>query len=297
MPARHHVLAIAAFWLAMTSWLVYRDIWPRLRQGGTPHFTIDLTDEASEQTIRWTVYVDAEEKGYARTWVKYAEAEDAYEIHGECKLWFQRRQPLDPDQEFHGKYLVTRDGELVAIDARIQATILGIEVTAHVGGRVVGNGFEPRLEATGRTPGLTGETMRFERTLPRISVANRGSVLSPMQPLNRIRGLRPGQQWNMPLFDPMKAAAERFLPGTGGDGSGTTVVFAEVSSQPEPLPEVQVRNKPHAQQISRRAGTPCWVISYTSDDVHGRTWVRASDSVVLRQEMTRHGETMIFDRD
>jgi hypothetical protein len=75
------------------------------------------------------------------------------------------------------------------------------------------------------------------------------------------------------------------------------VVFAEVSSQPEPLPEVQVRNKPHAQQISRRAGTPCWVISYTSDDVHGRTWVRASDSVVLRQEMTRHGETMIFDRD
>ena len=46
MPARPLLLAILFFWVATTGWLFYKELWPHLRSGQPPPYTIDLADEA-----------------------------------------------------------------------------------------------------------------------------------------------------------------------------------------------------------------------------------------------------------
>src|SRR5205823_709749 len=56
MPSRLGIAAIVVFWLVSTSWLVVREIVPRLRTGQPPGFFTDLTDEMGGTTIGWSIY-------------------------------------------------------------------------------------------------------------------------------------------------------------------------------------------------------------------------------------------------
>src|SRR5471030_1683909 len=91
MPPRFLTLTILAFWLGMTGWLAYRDLWPRWRAGEPPPYSIDLADEARRQSVPvlWTVYrrlpgmVKDERIGRLHTWVVYRDEDDTFELHGE----------------------------------------------------------------------------------------------------------------------------------------------------------------------------------------------------------------------
>src|SRR5260370_39426255 len=92
MPARHYVLAILLFWTATTCWLFYRDLWPRLRSGEAPPFTIDLAYEAQHQASdsRWQVHrgkaVEGERPiGMIHTWVRYSSKDDTFELRSETQ--------------------------------------------------------------------------------------------------------------------------------------------------------------------------------------------------------------------
>src|SRR5437588_196187 len=89
MPVKHHVLAIVLFWLGTMSWAFHRDVWPWLRPGEPPPFAIDLADEAGTQQagIRWDVYMNDKEKGYANTGVSYNRGADLYELTCTFRLW------------------------------------------------------------------------------------------------------------------------------------------------------------------------------------------------------------------
>jgi hypothetical protein len=41
----------------------------------------------------------------------------------------------------------------------------------------------------------------------------------------------------------------------------------------------------------------CWVIEYRRKEPVARTWVRASDGKVLRQEAFEKGESLTFERE
>jgi hypothetical protein len=282
------MIAIVAFWVATMGWLFQRDLWPRLRPGQPPPYSIDLADEASEQTIVWTLIKDAENKGYANSKVKYNPEDDSFEVIGEFKFWLGQRSG-SPNQTVETMYRVTRDGELREIDALGVLQFTGetkLEARIHIHGPVREQQFHPHFA-------ITGLRFYLERTLNPVPVSNRGSILNPLSPLNKIRGLTPGQRWRVPMVDPLSDAlrtlAQAAVPGLVPD---VPLLEAEVLSEIQELPQLKLRDRP-----PRRSGDRCLVIQYSGDDISARTWVRQADNVVLRQEVTHHGDHMILDRD
>src|SRR4051812_39004927 len=79
MPSRWVTAVIVLFWLATTSWLFWRDLWPAWRPGEPPPFHIDLVEEVQTTKMQtsWTVKrksgTDAEAKNVftALTEAKY----------------------------------------------------------------------------------------------------------------------------------------------------------------------------------------------------------------------------------
>src|SRR5262249_48586019 len=65
MPARPISLIIILFWLCMGVWLFVRDIWPRIRPGEPPAYTLMASDEVVRQgddvsrqgpPINWNIF-------------------------------------------------------------------------------------------------------------------------------------------------------------------------------------------------------------------------------------------------
>ncbi len=51
MPPRVAVAGIVAFWVAVTGYVVKRDVWPRVFATGPPPVAIELADEAKEKSV------------------------------------------------------------------------------------------------------------------------------------------------------------------------------------------------------------------------------------------------------
>ena len=66
----------------------------------------------------------------------------------------------------------------------------------------------------------------------------------PLHPINRLSGLKPGQTWQVPLFDPVATS----LAQVGGGEGRVTFLKATVRT--------------HAEYITYRVETPCLVIDY-----------------------------------
>jgi hypothetical protein len=270
-------LGIVTFWLATTGWLFQRDLWPRLRPGQPPPYTIDLVDEARRAQaapIRWTVFRDDQEFGYARTEVRFHEPDDTFELHCRFELKPAPRGGLLPVhiQTVQSQYRITREGQLRAVAVDAHALLAGVEVHGRVQGEVREQHFLPsvRIESP---PG----NVLYDKELDPVPVSARGSVLNPLHPLNRVTGLRPGQRWRMPLIDPLAAAVRR--PTTD-----VRFLDAEVLRGTEPLDW-------HGRAV------PCLVIDYRGDDTRARTWVRLLDGLVLQQEVTLQGERLLLQRE
>jgi hypothetical protein len=287
MPSRHTVLFILAFWLGTTGWLFYRDLWPRLRPGAAPPFTIDLADEAQAPATRWVVFQDGRRLGRATTGVEYDEKSDTFNVRGEFKLWLLSDMRGTANMTFDTSYLVSREGELRHINA-LGTFILGeephrLEGKGHLDGPVKDGSFRPHL--WGSLQGAEGA-----RDLDPVPVSARGSVFNPLQPVNRISGLRRGQQWRMPLVDPMQevisVAGSVFIPFLKTHESATRILQAEVLRDTQTL---RLRNQMESEV--------CLVIEYSGDDLSARTWVREIDGLVLRQEVTKNGLELVLERE
>ena len=276
MPPRHIVLMILALWLATTGWLFYRDLWPRLLPDEPPPFTIELADEVSEQKIYWKLFENGTDKGYAFSWVQYrGPEEDTFDVSSEFKLFSNGRGAGNPDQVVESAYRVTRTGELRRVQAQVSITTLGIR--AKITGRVDGPWLRPHLRL--ESPSLP---QPLDQDLKPVAVSRRGTVVNPLQPLNRIQGLRPGQRWTVPLMEPLEEVLSMFRGGS----AGMRYLDAHVLPEPETL-----------TWGSRKYTDACLVIVYRGEEYQARTWVRATDGLVVRQEATHHGVTVALQRD
>ena len=120
----------------------------------------------------------------------------------------------------------------------------------------------------------------IEKELEPVAVSTHGSVLSPLHPVNRIAGLRPGQTWRLPLVDPLKDALTALATGQPGE---------EITLTARVLPETQTltwNDQP----------AKCLVVEYQGDDVSAKTWVQVGTGLVLRQESERGGERLALQR-
>ncbi len=291
MPPRYVSLAVVVFWLATMGWLVYRDIWPSLRPGQPPPFAIDLADEAQLHAarIRWVIIKvsDGQETkiGRARTWVSYRAADDTFELHNETEKLTLGGLVLSVQmRHMKSMYRVRPDGSLremtVNLDANVRAALSSLDIKASVAGEVREGQFFAHgvLEAAGWG--------KHELDLQPVQVSPHGTVLNPLHPVNRITGLQMGQQWRMPLVDPLADAvyaqlAEK-LPAFK---PGPKFLNATVLDKPQSL---VYEGKP----------VDCLVIEYRGDDeLAAKTWVRRSDGLVLRQEASGFGDRVILQRE
>jgi hypothetical protein len=307
MPPRPVSLLVVAFWAATVGWLFYLDVWPQVRPGGPPPFTIDLADEAtSVVNHRWTIVrrsPKGEEKmlGFAETWMTYLAEDDSFELHSKVKKLdlmsadFLAVEVADLNTTYH----VTRDGRLLGARTGVDlaAKLRPGELTLYkLQAEIVGVVRDGELFAACR---FESDGQLFEEQLPPVP-APRGNVLNPLQPVNRLRGLRAGQHWQLPLVDPLadamragtKTLIARNLRGEGGAlaqtlldraPQGPRVVAAEVGDKPV---KCEYNNEQH----------DCWLIEYRGDGLSARTWVRVEDGLVLRQEATQQDDTLILHR-
>jgi hypothetical protein len=295
MPARPLILAITLFWVATTGWLFYRDLWPRLRPGEPPPYTIDLADEALRKgpKISWNVFRGDKKLGIVQTWLKYREPDDTFEMHSEVKRleWGQIGLFYIELLDMSSMYRVTRDGQLrdLVADATISGQGIGPfqglrgRAKAHIEGTVNNRRFAPKVRVD-----LNGTTI--DLPLEPVEVSSQGSVLSPLHPINRVTGLQKGQHWRMPLVNPLNDSLMALLKKEPGaelllqGHTGVRILQADVLSDTKLL-------------LWKGQDVSCLVIEYFDDNLAARTWVREGDGTVLRQDVSFWGDQVILLRD
>ena len=307
MPPRTVTLTILAFWLATFGWFCHHELWPRLRPGQRPPYTIDLDQEASGPGGRhWEVFYNGQTIGNATTWVSHRHEDDTYELGTKCwftKFSFPVNVPLvghlgDLDvRHMESTYRVTRDGDLREVEADVVAEFRARPARSHRG---AGEGQDleapdPESAIRGHVEGAVQDgtfapVWRVESPLvgrqelhsDPVEVATGHSVLSPLQPWNRLLDVQEDKRWQIRLFDPLMDSVGTLVPG---------------AARAVTVRELEAGVLQGTQDLTwHNTEVPCLVIEYRGDDITGRTYVRKSDGLVLRQEMTRQDHRLTLER-
>lgn len=301
MPSRPLLALILAGWLATTTYFCYREVWPHVRPGSPPPFTIELADETTIQhagLTRWTISRitergKVETLGRAFTWMTYEREDDTFTFHSDLKDVELLRDPLPITlRKQESATRVTRDGRLRSMYTTGRLNVLGFPVAMKVTAVVKPDGLHRVCE-------LKAGDQSAEVTLPPIPVPE-GSVLSPLQPVNKINGLTPGRHWRMPVIDPLGDAFKTALPElvqkmTKGRFGGGEVPKLALPEGPTTL-AAEVRELT-AELFWNTIPERCHVIDYRNGDFTAETWVRPRDGLVLRQEASLLGVRLRIDRD
>jgi hypothetical protein len=269
----------------MTGWTLYKDVWPRVQPDNPPPFVIDLMDEAQPQGpnhVIWRLSINGQAGVFhLETWVEFLPKEDVFELHS--NMW-----PV-VDREGHISKLalvsmistvtVNREGELKSLEMKLMPPVpLPVPTNLNVKAQIVLMGM---IKDGSLVPRIQVPEKEYDKTFDPIPIKSRGSILNPLQPLNRFPNLKPGQKWRMPVVDPVSQAFGSLLPLS----SGYVRTFdAEV------LPDLKYLTW-------RDEDVACLVVEYTGDDASGSTWVRASDGLVLQQEVTISGKVLSLLRE
>ena len=332
MPSRWLCVSIVLFWLTMTGWLFWRDLWPNWRPGEPPPYQIDPVEEVQKNNpikTFWSVRrrsskdADGVPVFRATTWIEYHEEDDTYSMHARLDAAKDPKfQPVYGAKVFKVEslasvYRVTRAGRLVAVEATM-------ETTPHFDGFAPGLSAlvrplfrtSPREKPAGESGHVANPSRRgawiesvhmriwgevrdeqffahcsassdalekpMQFDLPPTEVSYTGSVLLPLHPVQRIRGLRAGQSWRQPLVDPLRDAFAS-LPGVSG---GVRSLHARVLPSFETLSVEKVPSE-------------CLVIEYTDDEneLVGRTLIERGSERVLRQEVYFEGTQWVMSRE
>ncbi|HXG09424.1 MAG TPA: hypothetical protein VNK04_06515 [Gemmataceae bacterium] len=298
MPPRPVTLAIVVFWLASTGWLFVRDLWPVLRPGQRPPFTIDLTREAEgrKSGTHWVMYRNGERVGIANATTQYDRRDGNYTLvtqinfekfkHAVTLPLLGQRVEFD-FRRLKSTYHVTAEGELIGMKADLDMAfrIDNLEealLTVQVVGEVADGFLTPHWSIQtpqGLEPDFLLDQLARGWDSEPIDVRGHGNMLNPMHPWNRLLNVREGQTWHMTLFDPLQTSLGGFL-GKGGVRRLEAGVL-------EGTQELYWDGK----------NVPCLVIKYKGDKLEAQTWVRQSDGLVLRQEAERPGERLALERE
>jgi hypothetical protein len=230
---------------------------------------------------------------FARTWIEHRSRPDDFTFVVEFlpKQTNARRMDLGPIKlkSMDSRYRVDRAGRLLHAEASFyfDHDLLGEDISFRLVGDVQAGEFRGSYA-------FLSALINHESTLDPVPVSRRGSVLLPMHPVNRIRGLIPGRHWRMPIVDPLGDALGSSM---GAGRSGPRMLSAQV------LPGLHWLDRLPTPGIASSAGEKpihCLIIEYDTgvkDAVRPRTWVRAADGLVVRQEADVNGQRLVMQRD
>jgi hypothetical protein len=281
-------LLIVAFWLAASGWFFWREVWPSLRAGDPPPYTIDLIEEARQLPIHWDVLQDGKKVGKAVTQIKYNPADDTFALEGKAEL---TQLFGELKAEVLSTYHVTRAGDLQGVnaDATLSLPAHGYAVTGHVECPVRDGFFRPegRVNLLGQQ-----QELKFDP----VEVSGRGNVLNPLHPVNRIDGLRPGRSWQVSQFNPMAVLASARIEGKNGNDPLVQTLTSLLRGQ-EQFRKLNATVLEGTQPLTWDDHEErCLVVEYRDADVSARTWVRQKDGTVLQQEVGLGGDRLVLKR-
>jgi hypothetical protein len=272
MPPRLFCLAIVAFWLFTTAWLIERDIWPRIAPGEPPLLPAVADEATSPQARRnailWQAVRSADNVKEQVYQVKTTGMHHSDEMAYEFRALFEPRGPdvRDPDAiklfrlaRLTSSYRVNPDGSMRSFEIDVEMPPADVKVVkdhrAHfygsVEGKVCNLNWERRNEHQDRS-GIEP----FEVSSPR------AVVWLPLHPLYWIRGLKPGLSWGQPAFDALGQS------GLLASTPSATWVNARVRKEP-------------AVRKWRGKDVECLVIDYEGEHLSGQTWVSTENETVL----------------
>jgi hypothetical protein len=292
MPSRFAVAGIVAFWLVTTGYIAYRDLWPRVFSSGPPPVSIELADEARQNIpAKWTLYRNGEKVGRLTTQMKYHDVNDSFQFtYRYTELKLEQGDVTLSAAEVVSDVWMTRGGELreQSITGKIKSSYRGLDIaqgTIGVRGVVTkGDMLTGRAELKSGLLDIAGD-------LDPVPVPRGGQPLNPLQPVNRLGGVRGGLEWEVhesnPLQDAMSNLLKKKLAEHGirlPEQKAKDSLVAQVGRTQQPL---NVKGE----------DVMCWVIEYRRAEPVARTWVRASDGKVLKQEAFEKGETLTFERE
>jgi hypothetical protein len=284
-------IAIIALWLLANGWLFWREVWPQLQPDTPPPFTLDFLDEIEidrPSDVTWKVWHnDSPTDEYiATTKVTHHRQDDTFELGALIKINFARVSRDGPRggafrlKQLKSSIRVTREGDLRQMHA-----------DAEMESRDPTRGWAPvRLWADGEVQQgqlqlhvqLNLEKLGLVDADASVPVPPRSSVLTPLHPIHRILGLRPGQRWRQPLVDPVSEALAARLAGFRNRPRSL-----DAHVLPEPV-NLRWRDR----------DVPCLVIEYfEGDDEKGRTWVEKDGGRVLRQEFNAEPDRWVLERE
>ena len=286
MPSRLSVFAILVFWLGTLAVVVRRDVWPRVFSSGPPPVAVEVGDEASQLLpTPWTIYRGETRVGRLHTRTTYVDATNTYQFtHEYSSLQLDAAGVRFVVPKLTMVTNVARDGSLrgQSFDGQLELPALKLSGRLSVTGRVAGGQLVGTCEY--KIPGFEGT-----RDLPPVPVPN-GHALNTLQVVNRVTGIRPRQEWVVHEVNPLSDAVGLLAREVLGK-AGVTLpeakrdsLIARVSSATQ---DMTWKDEP----------VPCWVIEYRDAEVKARTWVRASDGKVLKQEAFDKGEHLTVLRD
>ena len=138
---------------------------------------------------------------------------------------------------------------------------------------------------------LKSNLMSAVGDLTPVPVPKNGMPLNPLQPVNRLGGVRGGQRWEVHESNPLQEAVADLVRKKVAEFG---VRFPEPKAR-----DTLVATVGRSQQTLnwKGEGVACWVIEYRRAEPVARTWVRAADGKVLRQEVFEQGESLTFERE
>ena len=290
MPSRVAVAGIVAFWLATTGFVAYRDVWPRVFASGPPPVSIELADEARQNVAaRWLLLRNGQKAGRLTTQMKYIDAEDAFQFtYRYSELTLEQADITLTASEAVSEVLMSRAGDLKGqtMTAKVKVLFRGAELAA---GTIDVRGVVTDGVLTGRGE-LKSGPLNAAGDLDPVPVPG-GQPLNPLQPVNRLRGVRGGHAWVVHESNPLQDAV--------ADLVRKKVAEFGVRFQERKAKDVLVAAVDRSPQVLNWKGedVACWVIEYRRAEPVARTWVRVTDGKVLRQEAFEKGESLTFERE
>lgn len=294
MPTRRSVALILLFWLATLGYVGYRDVWPRLFADRTPAVWIDLSDEATQTVpVRWALFRGDARVGTVTTQMSYDAAGDVFHFatkyRGELQLEIFGLTFKVP--EFEMTTTVNRAGQL-----RAQKMVADFQVR-RFGLSLGGTGTTDAVVRDGHLVGqckLVADTLgTVEQQLEPTPVPD-GQVLNPLQPVNRLRGVRPGMRWVIYEVNPLGEAVTGIKDTMLKNGFGTALLSSKPAERASLI--ATVADAPERLKL-KRGEFDCWVIDVRGDSGSTTVWVRVSDGYVMQQLAKLEGESMRLERE
>ncbi|MGF1578209.1 MAG: hypothetical protein ACFCD0_02475 [Gemmataceae bacterium] len=279
MPSRLTTIGIVIFWLATTSWLMYRELAPRWNSGNPPKFALDMTDEVKKRiTVLWEVSQNDEKVGTASTTI-LRRGKGMFEL--EFRMTF--RANVNPTASLgrgllalskcNQKLLITRNGEIRQFSHLLAGDFASAKWQIKTWGTVSDNRrVDPKYEISGPfQKKIQGEPFTLDPG---------EDVLTIWFPANRVLGLYEGRQWSVPPHALNKGLVNGLLK---------KVLPIPPPASPELIARVyQDSLKWQGEEVA------CWRINLTKPkqmglneidrEVNFNYWVRRKDGLILRQE-------------